>query len=97
VDFFNALAAAGFVVAALILVAWKFGRIKPGGRLLRLTNSPKNRPLASSDRIRLTPQHSVHIVSAGGKTLLVGCHSGGMVLLAELAAADLPVSDKKAA
>jgi flagellar biogenesis protein FliO len=97
VDFVNALAAAGFVVAALILVVWKFGRLKPGSRLLRLSGQPQSRSLRASDRIRLTPQHSVHIVSAGSKTLLVGCYSAGMVLLAELPAADQTAVGTKAA
>lgn len=33
--------------------------------------------------LRLTPQHSVHSVSCGGRRWLVSCHPGGVTVVAE--------------
>jgi hypothetical protein len=98
VDFLSALATAGLLLAAFAAVVWKFGRFKPGSRLLGLAGQNANRSLRSPERIRLTPQHSVHTVTAAGKTLLIGCHTGGMVVLADLSVSDsVGSSDRRAA
>ena len=33
------------------------------------------------DKIRLTPQHSVHVVSVGGRRIVIGAHPSGLTLL----------------
>jgi flagellar biogenesis protein FliO len=66
-----------FVFALLGLVVWKFGR-SPGSLLPR-----KHRQMSRMDYLRLTPQHSIHLVS-GGRTWIVACFPGGMNLLTEM-------------
>jgi hypothetical protein len=51
------------------------------GRGGRRSTEPE---LRASQRIRLTPQHSIHTVAVGSKTWLVGCYSGGMSVLGEI-------------
>jgi flagellar biogenesis protein FliO len=83
VEPFDGIAAVVLVLSLLGVVVWKFGRIGNPGRLLRLAHRNAAR-LRSEDRIRLTPQHSVHLVTVDARTWLVGCHGNGMVLLAEV-------------
>jgi flagellar biogenesis protein FliO len=87
VELFDGIAAAALVLALLGVVVWKFGRVGGSGGLLRLTNRKAAR-LFSEDRLRLTPQHSVHLVTSDARTWLVGCHAQGMVLLAEVSPAE---------
>jgi flagellar biogenesis protein FliO len=52
------------------------------------------RRLCVVDRVRLTPQHSVHIVQAGEREFIIAAHSNGCTLLAS-GNADVPgVKDK---
>jgi flagellar biogenesis protein FliO len=43
------------------------------------------RRLAAIERLTLSPQHSLHLVQAGGAVLLVGCSPGGCAVLREVA------------
>ena len=73
-------------IAAVILT---FGLL--GGVLLWLRSkklvlferprSSKTGSLAISERLRLTPQHTLFLVQAGGRELLVAAHSTGCTLL----------------
>ena len=67
----------------LLLAAfvWKFGHRVPGTGFLRMPQRAE-KSLRSSERLRLTPQHSVHMIEAAGKTLLIGCSHRRMVMLA---------------
>ena len=47
---------------------------RPGGRTLELV-----------ERLPLTAHHSVHLVRAGDRTLLVAVHNSGVTLLGDLA------------
>ena len=78
------LLAIAFVFALLAAAVWRFGKVGS----VRIWGPAKDAQLASAARLRLTPQHSVHIVSTGGRKWLVACHSSGVTLLAELNAFD---------
>jgi hypothetical protein len=55
------------------------------GELIRCLSGRKVAPnLSAGEKVRLTPQHSIHMVTAGSKTWLVGCYSGGMSVLGEM-------------
>lgn len=55
------------------------------GEFLRCLSARKAAPaLSAGEKVRLTPQHSIHMVTAGSKTWLVGCYSGGMSVLGEM-------------
>jgi hypothetical protein len=82
VDFLNGLTAAAAVLICVIFIAWKFGRGKPGSRFLALAR-PKSSRIRVLEHMRLTPQHSLHLIDDGGREILVGCHGGGMVLLSD--------------
>jgi hypothetical protein len=67
------------------------------GELIRCLSGRKVAPhLSAGEKVRLTPQHSIHMVTAGSRTWLVGCYSGGMSVLGEMPeqAADAPVAGK---
>jgi len=74
------LLAIGFVFALLGLIVWKFGRNS------RPLFPRKHRQMSRQDYLRLTPQHSIHLVSAAGRTWMVACFPGGMNLLTEMEA-----------
>jgi len=40
--------------------------------------------MRQAERLRLTPQHSLHLVVIEDRRLVVGCSTGGMTLLSEL-------------
>ena len=83
-DILRQFAAVGLVLGLLLLVS---RRLRPGSALfsslVRKRQEDEQR-LRIGDRVRLTPQHSLHMVSAGSRTWLVGCHTGGTVMLADL-------------
>jgi len=73
--------------ASSLLVAWL--------RWLRprkwLGNSLKQRrQLECLERLPLGPQHSLHLVRAGERLMLVSSSPGGCQLIGHLAAADIP-------
>jgi flagellar biosynthetic protein FliO len=67
------------LLGALVWIARKKGALlgvlpsRSGGHMLQLV-----------ERVPLTANHSVHLVRAGDRTLLVGVHSTGMTLLCDL-------------
>lgn len=81
------ISAVGFVLLLLAAFVWKFGHRVPGSGFLRMPQRAE-KSLRSSERLRLTPQHSVHMIEAAGKTLLIGCYTGGMVMLADATASE---------
>jgi flagellar biogenesis protein FliO len=48
-----------------------------------------SRKITLVDRLRLTPQHSVHIVRVGKRNFLIAVHANGCTLLDSLPAEDL--------
>jgi flagellar biogenesis protein FliO len=52
---------------------------------LRTGRTGKGRSMKVVERLILTPQHSLHLVQVGGKTLLIAASPGGCSLLDSLA------------
>jgi flagellar biogenesis protein FliO len=77
-----------FVFALLWLALWLLRR----RGALRI-QFPRGRAvpglLESRARLSLSPQHSVHVVRAGKRELVVAAHPSGVTLLCELAAGDV--------
>ena len=67
---FSLLAAALWWLRGRKLVA--FERVRPNSSRLLVI-----------DRVRLTPQHSVHILKAGDRELTIALHPSGCTLLAD--------------
>lgn len=75
------LGAIGVVLGLALLLSWL--RRQPG-KGLRFGRSGLNeaRPnLECIQQIRLTPQHSIHVVRIWDRALIVGVHANGCVLL----------------
>lgn len=53
---------------------------------LAAAGAPK---IAAIDRLRLTPQHSVHLVRVGKRNFLIAVHANGCTLLDSLRTEDL--------
>jgi len=49
------------------------------------TAIPAKQRLQVVDRVRLTPQHSVHVLRAGEREYIIAAHAGGCTLLASSA------------
>jgi hypothetical protein len=78
-DLLQPVLAIAFVFLLLAVVVHRYGRASTGfpnwrGRLPSLE---------SGSRIRLTPQHTVHVVRAEGFRWLLACHPAGVSVLAQ--------------
>ncbi len=63
-------------------LAWVGGRASGGGmRVGVLRAARRARHLQSIERLPLTPQHSLHLVEAEGRRLLVAVHPAGCSVL----------------
>ena len=79
-EIFQQIAAIVFVFALLAGALWwlrgrnlvAFGPVRPNTSRLQVI-----------DRVRLTPQHSVHILKAGDRELTIAVHPSGCTLLAD--------------
>jgi len=69
------------VFALLGVLLW-IGRRK--GLILRASSRPGERRLELIERLSLTANHSVHLLRAGDRTLLVAVHNSGLTILCEL-------------
>jgi len=67
------------LLGALVWIALKNGALLGSAR-----PGAGARALAVIDRLPLTANHSVHLLRAGDRTLLVGTHSSGLTLLCDL-------------
>ncbi|HET8548629.1 MAG TPA: flagellar biosynthetic protein FliO [Bryobacteraceae bacterium] len=80
-DILRQLGAVLFVFALLGAAVWLFARRRDGRplgpALLRRTNGT----IAVLERVRLTPQHSIHLLRVGRRGLLVSVHPAGCTLL----------------
>jgi flagellar biosynthetic protein FliO len=84
-DWIRQIAAIAFVFGLLGGALWWLRRRgmagwRPAG------SSPK---MAVIDRLRLTPQHSVHIVRVGKRNFVIAVHTNGCTLLDTLRTEDL--------
>ena len=67
------------LLGALVWIARKKGRL-----LGVIGSGPDGRMLHVIERVPLTSNHSVHLLRAGDRTLLVGVHNSGLTLLCDL-------------
>lgn len=85
-------------VAALAATAWLARRASQGaglprawGRFGSLLTHASTPALQCRETIRLTPQHTLHLVEWEGRRLLIACHPAGATALPEASpAAALP-------
>ena len=84
-DWIRQIAAIAFVFGLLGGALWWLRR--RGMADWRTAGSPARMILV--DRLRLTPQHSIHIVRVGKRNFLVAVHTGGCTLLDSLPSEDL--------
>ena len=70
------------LLAALVWIARK------KGTLIGLSRTgPHGRILEVVERVALTSNHSVHLLRAGDRTLIVGVHGSGLTVLGDLSEA----------
>jgi flagellar biosynthetic protein FliO len=69
------------VIAALVLVLWLMQRKGTAQFVFSRSGAQKN--LQVIERLHLTPQHSVHLVRIGERTLLLGVSPSGCTLLTD--------------
>lgn len=76
---------AGFWLVRSALPRWGGG----GGHLSRLRSHlhRSTRRLLCKESVRLTPQHTLHLVEWEGRTFVVACHPSGATLMPDPAAA----------
>lgn len=85
-----ALSLVALPLAARLLVAvqqgWrpKWGLARPG--------QPELVSLRVAARVQLSPQHSLHVVETGGRTLLLACSPAGVRLLQRTRRQDAPAA-----
>jgi flagellar biogenesis protein FliO len=75
-----------FVFALLWLALWllkRKGAIRP--RLGKNHNAPRR--LESRDRLALSAQHSLHLIRAGEREMVLAVHPAGVTVVCELTAA----------
>lgn len=75
-----------FGVAVLLWVAWasrRRGAMSIAGPLNRLRVSLLARPgmLRCRESVRLTPQHTLHVIEYGPRRFILACHPAGALLL----------------
>jgi flagellar biosynthetic protein FliO len=78
-DLFRQLTAVGAVLGALVAALWWLRRRGWAGRL-----PSRGRRLECLERLPLGPQHSLHLVRAGGRLMLVASSPAGCSLIGHL-------------
>jgi flagellar biogenesis protein FliO len=80
-------AAVVFVLGLLLAALWllRRGGLGPAGFALRAAPTRGGRELEKLERLPLTPQHALHRVRFGKRTLIVATHPQGCSVLAETA------------
>lgn len=74
-----------FVLLSLWGAVWYFRRKGFAVRGAPLLGRKQTHPIEQVDRIRLTPQHSIHLLRVEGHQFLVGVHPHGITVLTEAA------------
>ena len=80
-DILRQLTAVLFVFALLGAAVWLLARRRGSGLFRAVLRSRATGALEVVDRVRLTPQHSVHLLRVGRRGLLVSVHPAGCTLL----------------
>jgi flagellar biosynthetic protein FliO len=83
-DSFRQLAAIGAVLGALLGALWWLRRRGWAGR-----HPVRTRKLECLDRLPLGPQHSLHLIRAGGRVMLISSSPAGCSLIGHLPAAGI--------
>ena len=82
-EFLQQALSIAFVFGLLGVMFWVLrGKLRPGA-LYWPGRAGANRQLESIDRLMLTPQHSVHLIRAGGKEVLLSTHPQGCTVISE--------------
>ena len=82
-EFFEQIAAAAAVLGGLAAALWWLRR-----RGWAVSLPDKKRHLQCLERLALGPQHSLHLVRAGGRLMLVSASPAGCALITDLGASD---------
>lgn len=83
-EFFQQFAAVAGVLAALAALLWWLRRRGWAGSLPQ-----RRKRLECLERLPLGPQHSLHLVRAGGRLMLVSSSPSGCALLERFSAGEL--------
>jgi flagellar biogenesis protein FliO len=83
-EYFQEFAAVAGVLATLAATLWWLRRRGWAGSL-----PPRRRKLECLERLGLGPHHSLHLVRAGNRLMLVSASPAGCALIGHLADADL--------
>jgi flagellar biogenesis protein FliO len=82
-DSVSQLLAVAFVLALLGVAVWRLRGTRPASS--RLWPRARGGQIRVIERVSLTPQHSLHLVSLGSEILLLGAGPGGIELLRQRA------------
>lgn len=82
---FNLVLSLAIITGLIYLVVWLLKKFGYGGRFAGGPSGSLIRTISSS---AISPQHSVQIISVGGKVLVVGLYEKGMTLLGEVTDAE---------
>ena len=69
------------VSGVLLLLAASVWWLRRKGLAVRLPGGGRKRSMESLERLVLSPQHSLHLVTLGGRALLLGTSPAGCTLL----------------
>jgi flagellar biogenesis protein FliO len=83
-EYFQQFAAVAGVLAGLAAALWWLRRRGWAG-----SPPARRRKLECLERLPLGPQHSLHLVRAGGRLMLVSSSPSGCALIGQLSAGDL--------
>jgi len=75
------------LVFGLLWLALRLVRKRSGMSAGFLSGRPGRGPMESLGKLVLTPQHSLHIVRAGGQELILAAHPRGITVLGDSARA----------
>jgi flagellar biogenesis protein FliO len=84
-DWMRYLVSMVLVLGAAVWLRLRFGGATVAARLSRRTaEGNRSWQLERAGTLRLSPQHSVHIVKMGERAWLIGCSPGGTALITEV-------------
>jgi flagellar biosynthetic protein FliO len=80
-DLIQQLSVVFLVLATLAVALWWLKRRGAARFALRIPRSKSSRSLEAVERLPLGPQHSLHLIRAGDRALLIGVSPSGCALL----------------